>query len=833
MLASRRASGSPQRALAPLPTVTPAPATESKLVVLTLGRFRVLASGREIRGIASHPMQAAVLAYLGVCAEVTRDRLVATFWPQRTDERARHALSQVLHKLRRDLGADWLDAAGDVLRLADSIEVDARELEDVTQRHDYEAALRLYSGPFLDGWRLRNASHDFELWLDTQRARFARLHVIACRNRARESEIAGDLAAAVGAMERWRESDPLDEAAHIELLQLLVRTGRRSEAVHRHREFLARLAAEDFEASADLSHRVETMLRELAPASIGAFDAPPVRSPIGDALPVVRSVRRDRVLVIPFENLTGDAQLDALGRLAADWIIEGLDRAAIGKIVPLLDGLRLLEAVGAPVGVRELGRMRALGQEAAAGTLVSGSYYRIGAGLEFRAQVVNLESGELLSAIDPVRASGDGEAEALPLVRERVLGLVATVLDTEWSGMPNSPDFGLPPPTYAAYKAYSSGLEHFVRQDFARAIPWFRQAMVLDPGFRRPMFLAAAAHENLGEWDVGAALTASMRSSAERLSPYDLQSLDWHEANLAGDLATAYELSSRRWRRYPGTLAQFVAAFDALRVNRPAEAIQVLQGLEPERGWLRDFHAYWDVLTAAHHMLSDHGAELAIARKGRAQSPTVTALLACEVRALAPMGMSSELEARLLEAADLPSQPGWSPARLILLAAMELRAHGHPRAARNVAERVVRVFEEDALQGPFAAAARGEVARALYLAERWNDAERVLEELASQFPQNAEYRGRLAVLAARRGNRAAALRRDLELQQGTRPYLFGRETAWRARVAAQLGDKDGAVRLLVRAFARGHAYGVELHADPDLEPLRTHEGFRRLLRPKG
>jgi hypothetical protein len=66
-----------------------------------------------------------------------------------------------------------------------------------------------------------------------------------------------------------------------------------------------------------------------------------------------------------------------------------------------------------------------------------------------------------------------------------------------------------------------------------------------------------------------------------------------------------------------------------------------------------------------------------------------------------------------------------------------------------------------------------------------------------------------------------------------RPYLFGRETVWRARVAALLGEADRAVRLLVRAFAEGHSHGVELHADPDLEPLREDEAFRRLLRPKG
>jgi DNA-binding SARP family transcriptional activator/TolB-like protein len=807
-----------------------------------LGHFRARAAGRDVPGLAAQPARCAVLACLAVAEEVTRDRLICRLWPDRSEVRARHALSQVLHKLRRDLGTDWLEANGTALRLAGTVTVDAREFEQAVQLGDSEAALRLYRGPFLEDWA-PHCTHEFELWLDTQRGRFAGLHSCACRELARQRERAGELDGAVAALLRCADSAPFDERAHQDLFELLLRCGRTGEAVGRHREFLARHADAGVETTPELSRHIGELLRASARARIapGMHDHPTGKTGPGAAAPSVSAPLRERVLVVPFENLTGDARLDTLGRLTADCIGDGLDRAGIGRIIPLADALRLINAAGSTGEMpgstgdadNTLARMRALGQALGAGTLITGSFYPVADALEFRAQAVDLESGELLGSIEPVRTAGSRETDQLPLVRERVLGLMASVLDVEWAGLPNSPDFGLPPPTYAAYRAYAAGLDHFVRLDFARAIPCFERARSLDPNIHYPILLEAGSHLNLGEWEAVAALIAALHEKRDRLSPYELSGLHWYQATLAGDLNGAFEESRRARQRYPGTIAHFLSALDALQVNRPRDAIRALLEMEPGRGWLLHFHAFWDVLTSAYHVLGDHRAELAAAARARAHAPALLAHLAYEVRALVPAGPTAALDDRLAEAGDLPPQPGWSAGRIMLLAAAELRAHGHRAAATVVAERAANWYRQDAELSPFTAFARGEQARALCLAERWAEAGRIYSELAPEFPQNVEYRGRLAMLAARRGDAAGAALGDEELRQLARPFLFGRETAWRARVAAQLGDADRAVRLLVRAFAEGYPHGVELHADQDLEPLRDHEVFQRLLRPRG
>ena len=53
------------------------------------------------------------------------------------------------------------------------------------------------------------------------------------------------------------------------------------------------------------------------------------------------------------------------------------------------------------------------------------------------------------------------------------------------------------------------------------------------------------------------------------------------------------------------------------------------------------------------------------------------------------------------------------------------------------------------------------------------------------------------------------------------------------RTTAALGERDLAVTLLRRAFAKGVSYSSALHRQPDLRLLQGYAPFEELLRPKG
>jgi tetratricopeptide (TPR) repeat protein len=122
---------------------------------------------------------------------------------------------------------------------------------------------------------------------------------------------------------------------------------------------------------------------------------------------------------------------------------------------------------------------------------------------------------------------------------------------------------------------------------------------------------------------------------------------------------------------------------------------------------------------------------------------------------------------------------------------------------------------------------------ALYVSEQWEEAGALIEKLRSEKPDDIDYLGYGGALAARRGDKEEALRISEELKRIDRPYTFGAQTYWRARIAALLGMKEEAVELLRQSFAQGNYYSVFIIQEADLDPLRDFAPFRELMKPKG
>jgi len=142
----------------------------------TLGGSNLLRDGVAVNGAAAQRRRLALLAILAVSGDagISRDKLLALLWPERDTDSARHALSQLLFLVRRDLSDVQLLTSGSELRLgSDQLPSDVAELEAAIAAGDDASVIDLYSGPFLDGFHLRDAP-EFERWQEEQRSRFAK-----------------------------------------------------------------------------------------------------------------------------------------------------------------------------------------------------------------------------------------------------------------------------------------------------------------------------------------------------------------------------------------------------------------------------------------------------------------------------------------------------------------------------------------------------------------------------------------------------------------------------------------------------------------------------------
>src|SRR5438067_10672849 len=137
-------------------------------------------------------------------------------------------------------------------------------------------------------------------------------------------------------------------------------------------------------------------------------------------------------------------------------------------------------------------------------------------------------------------------------------------------------------------------------------------------------------------------------------------------------------------------------------------------------------------MTAAWHMLRNHRHKLQAALEVWRRFPDNPQILATQVRALAALGRVEEMRRGVAATMNLPPMQGWAAADVLLLAAVELRAHGHPAAADTL---LGQARDWLAARPPAEAASEEHqvrVALVAYSAGRLSDARREFERLAAR-----------------------------------------------------------------------------------------------------
>jgi len=530
-----------------------------------------------------------------------------------------------------------------------------------------------------------------------------------------------------------------------------------------------------------------------------------------------------RMIVTAFENRTGDASLDAVGQMAGDTITDGLAQIAMVEVVPTprVDDSNQEGAADDNV---------ALARAASAGLVVSGAYYLEGNGLRFQASITDAERATVLHTVAAI-GSRENPSEVVERLRERVLGAVAFRMD---SGLLHGE--AMTPPTYEAYREYSIGMTLF-GSDYPAAIERFERATALDTTFMAPRTYIYFCHYNRGMYAEADSTLQTLTRRRAMLSPYEQQLTEYMAAKLRGDDAEAL-----RALRLIAVLApedgliKYLVGYTSLGLNRPREAADALEAANFRpvdtgfyvRSWR--FGAWAEAL----HLLGEYRQELEVVRQGRERYPDIIWLRGHEAGALIALGRVDEMETLIDETLSHAGRYG-SPASVMWHAAVELRVHVGREESIAMAERAV-AWKLEELEGKSVADEWGNylaLVGMLYQTERWQDARELLTELASEKPDDLDVIRYLGVVAARLGDHEEARAVIERLRQLDRPYLFGENTFCAGCIAAQVGDREQAVRLLQQASARGYGDPGQLHYEMDFEPLHGYPPFEDLRRPKG
>jgi serine/threonine-protein kinase len=860
--------------------------------------FRILGSislveadGRELRAVLAQPKRVALLAYLAAatpCRFHRRDSLVALFWPELDQEHARAALRQALYGLRRPLGEEALGSRGDeeVGLDVSRFWCDAIAFDDAVADGRHADALELYRGDLLEGFFISGAP-EFEHWLDSRRDGLRRSACSSAWILADSSHAAGESALAAHWARRAATLARDDEGAIRRLIALLGTLGDRAGAIQTYESFARRLAGEYEGVPATETRALIAAVRAhettltiepwqppqpemrqppadvvaLAPVADATFDVTSAPRPwqrrvatigllamavvalVALSLALARGrvsssgrvgdgtlLQPGRIVVAPFSNRTGDSTLDRVAELTAEEITRGLE---LTDVVAIADPGAMPRSRFEPPG-REAAAARALAVATGSGLAVWGTVDRRGSQLELTAQIVDERRGNIVRTLEPVLAELVEPRPAVMTLRDHIMAVVSEAMDPRL-GASASP--GGNPPRYAAYLAFTTGVGIFYdNRDGRDALPHFRRAATLDSTFALPLIWSAWVHQTLGQCDSTEAFAG--RLERLRLSQLEQMQIDRQVSRCRGDLSGAYRLAHALVEARPGSeLWKEQLARDALNLNRPREAVAILEQLHPDRGALRRRAAYYNWLTNAFHLLGEHERELDAARRARKAFPANLAALRMELLALSALGRGREVRDRFAEIDGQSPDPIRKTATVMREVALDLAAHGDKEGARSAFDRTLAWHARRPSADRATEYLRFERAQSYYAAGHGDSALAIVSALARAHPRTDDYVGLLGALAAQRGDTGVAHSMNRLAISLDHPYARGRATFWRACIAAQLGQREEAVLLLARARQQGYVFNgllfMSAHLEPSFATLRDYPPFMALLRPMG
>jgi tetratricopeptide (TPR) repeat protein len=319
--------------------------------------------------------------------------------------------------------------------------------------------------------------------------------------------------------------------------------------------------------------------------------------------------------------------------------------------------------------------------------------------------------------------------------------------------------------------------------------------------------------------------------AASRLPSLERVQLRYLQTRLAGDETNALAAAREMARLSPGTGNHYLQGYHALRTNRPAEAVRVLKSMDPDRGFLRGWFWYRDVLAQSYHLLGKHRSELAVAQEAAAHFPEHLPARQLVIRSLAAQGRVRELLTYLEQTISAPDVTHLARGYVFELTAWELQTHGHEGMVGTLMQRALAAYQP-AMELEDSLVARARVVRTLLWLGRPYEALPLISELREQRPESLELAGLEGVVYARLDMRAPALAAARRMRERSERFGLGSAEYWEGAIRASLGDHEYAVEALSRAFQLGMPFGTHHHSDGFLQPLSRYTPFQRLMEPR-
>jgi TolB-like protein/DNA-binding SARP family transcriptional activator len=467
---------------------------------------------------ADHAQQNRPLALLAALATSgergrNRDQLLLFFWPDASQQRARHSLEQALYLIRRSVDPSIFLGVNPLRINPDVLTSDVVDFESAVAQDRLEAAVALYQGPFLDGFYLSD-SPEFEQWTEGERSRLEALYTKALERLAERAEAVTDHESAVGWWRKLADVDPLSSRPALGLMRALANAGDHAAALRHARQYerlvekelgtgagpeVAALA-EEIRTSAPkglqavrrtpiIARRDDRELAEPGPTVsrkprrtrrsvvfaagaallvAGVFAASRLWMEPEPAVPPVAEAAAPSIAVLPLSNLSADPS-DAV-------LADGMTEELIAMLAKTGD-LRVIASTSAFAFRDRQIDVRSIADSLHVSNVLEGGVQKIGSRLRVQVRLVDATDGSTRWS-----ETYDREIEDVFAVQEEIAQAVARELGARLGGRAATRP-SRHTQNVAAYELYLRGNDPAnLRSDegVRRALEYFRQAVAID-----------------------------------------------------------------------------------------------------------------------------------------------------------------------------------------------------------------------------------------------------------------------------------------------------------------------------------------------------------------
>lgn len=532
-----------------------------------------------------------------------------------------------------------------------------------------------------------------------------------------------------------------------------------------------------------------------------------------------------RVVVMPFENKTGNESLDQFGLMTADWLTSGLMELGEIDIISAANIKKQIEEAGSLLsGNKDF--VEATGIE----LLVQGRYYLQGNLISVQSNIINAMDGKILHALPPITK------------KKEALNTVLTELTQELMGywvVKDQIQFQQNPPTYEAYKEFQLG-NKFYRSEPTKAIAHFKQSMEVDTTFNAPLLRLITLYYNQGQDAKYNEVIQKVERATTNLTNYDQINFEYLMASHNGDNLKSAEIAERLYQMDKSSSRfNFNAGSRFIISKYPKRGLKILNDFDP-RFINKDRAISWREgwMSSGYFYLKDYEKIIELA-ENYAFPKMYEELAADHLRALIRLQRWEQLEETIQDYLvrgiyDISGNRMEEEFMYNVIAVELTIAEESGLLDKYVAKLTEWLNDQDELANM--ATTRGNIAwyqKDYQEAVRWWQQEEM--EPGDWFSEMHQI-SRVGMCQAYLGDVTAATAAiDKIFKIGTdNPLALGAMYYCKAGIEAALGKKQAAVKSLEKSFKEGIPFTSSLYAgDMFLQPLFDFAGFEDFVRPEG